>query len=116
MSYSVSKFKEIAGKFKVLNKKPIVALSHIEDVVTQVRALTASMAPLNRLKEEYKTQIAEHMQDNAFLLGVDGNIIVEWDLTSDKKEFDLLAFKEDFPDLYEMYCFTKEGTRVMRMK
>jgi len=95
---------------KVPPKNAIYGTTEINKKIINLRTINEQLKPLNKSKEELKTEIKEFMGDREFLISPDSKEITKYTKCT-KENFDKEQFKLDYPDLYQQYVTETEQRR-----
>lgn len=110
------KLKSIAKSENEIDTVPIVADANILEINRKIRVLQAKVRPIEAEIHILKDQIADYMQNKAYLVDQDNVLLVEWKRNATSYNFNEKLFKECNPSEYKKYCELKLGSRVFRMK
>lgn len=85
-----------------------------DDAIAQYVKIGEQIKELEQTRSLYQQKIQEQMGENE--KGETANYVVTWKSTAPRKTFDSKRFKEDWPDIYDMYLKIGAPTRRFSVK
>lgn len=85
-------------------------------LASDIKQCKAQIKAIEKKQKEAEQQLYNIVGENEMVVDDDGLEILTWKYNADTNYFDVNAFKEAHPKLYEQFCKKRPGPRVLRIK
>nr|AJG38131.1 hypothetical protein [bacterium enrichment culture clone fosmid MGS-K1] len=101
---------DVKTLYPVVKGKELEAADYTAEIYEKAKGIKTIIERLQDRHEKLETQLKIAMRD-AEVLTKDGETLATWKKMKDSRTFDMEAFREAHPELYEQYRVPKEGSR-----
>lgn len=85
-------------------------------LASDIKDCKAQIKKYEKQQKEAEQKLYNIIGEHDMVVDEDGLEVLTWTYNKETKYFDANAFKEAYPDLYNKFCKTRPGARVLRIK